>query len=64
MRGGSLGLLPLIDSIEELVFGNLALSLLISESFLGLEELLIQDLGQRLLLKKLLLQLCTLLGVF
>jgi hypothetical protein len=64
MRGGRLGLLPLIDSIEELVFGNLALSLLISESFLGLEELLIQDLGQRLLLKKLLLQLCTLLGVF
>ena len=64
MRGGSLGLLPLIDSIEELVFGNLTLSLLISESFLGLEELLIQDLGQRLLLKKLLLQLCTLLGVF
>jgi hypothetical protein len=64
MRGGSVGLLPLIDSIEELVFGNLTLSLLISESFLGLEELLIQDLGERLLLKKLLLQLCTLLGVF
>ena len=59
-----MGLLPLIDSIEELVFGNLTLSLLISESFLGLEELLIQDLGERLLLKKLLLQLCTLLGVF
>jgi hypothetical protein len=63
MRGGSLGLLPLIDGIEELVFSNLALSLLISEGFLGLEELLIQDLGQCLLLKKLLLQLCTLLGV-
>ena len=50
MRGGSLGLLSLIDGIEELVFGNLALSLLISESFLSLEELLIQDLGQCLLL--------------
>jgi len=41
VRGGSLGLLPLIDGIEELVFCDLALSLLISESFLGLEKLLI-----------------------
>ena len=41
MRGGSLGLLSLIDGIEELVFGNLALCLLISESFLGLEELFV-----------------------
>ena len=55
--------MPLIDGIEELVFSNLALSLLISEGFLGLKELLIKDLGQCLLLKKLLLQLCTLLGV-
>jgi hypothetical protein len=57
MRCGCLSLLPLIDGIEELVFSNLALSLLISEGFLGLKELLIKDLGQCLLLKKLLLQL-------
>ncbi len=41
MRGGSLGLLPLIDGSEELIFSDLALSLLISEGFLGLEKLLI-----------------------
>ena len=56
MRGSSRDLLPLIDRLEKLVFGDLALALLVSEGLFGLKQLLIQDRSQSLLFEEFLLQ--------
>ena len=51
VRGSSLRLLSLINGVEKLVLGDLSLGLLISQSLLGLKQLLVKDLSKCLFLK-------------